>query len=366
MDNNFTSLIQAVVKIIGSYGFAGVLLVLVCYWLVLPEKAEKASAHIYKLLRFFWHGAEKRYIKHDIQSHVNDYVNNFLTKNIKNFKPVNLKLQWVDEVQDEEHFIKSGSLVVRMRVSDNQSRNMVNASMIFIAQNLLPKTKHYISGKQKRSIDLFVANKLFETQKESIVKQFVEDYLVGETSDKKIGDFYEKYYLIDKAGIFFPVFLEEMNFLGEKVFPNRRDNVIFQEVGGLIEFLHKHATRIVGTDSSAPIFSGEYCRFGIVIVGRNAIIAARGQTPYVNHIKALAGKNAETIYLIAPHKNSRFLSELCSDMFLEGIGYEVYNELDYKAVIYKDQDLHEEVSNHLVVLRKKKINHYIRAHNVTT
>jgi hypothetical protein len=235
--------------------------------------------------------------------------------------------------------------------------------MIFIANNLLPKTKQYLSDKQKKSIDLFVANKLFETQKEEIARSFVTEYLIKAHDDKKIASFYEKYFLIDQSGIFFPVFLEEMNFLGEKVFAGKRESKIFTEVNGLIEFLHKHSTRIVGEDSDEPIFSGEYCRFGICIVGRTTKINTEGKKPYLKHIRSLVEKKAETIYLIASSRNSDFLDELCDDIFQENIGLEIYNQLNYSALIYKDKSTTKPVKNHLVVLRSKHINHYIRESN---
>ena len=342
------------------YGVIAVLVCILLYWLFFPDKAEKVSSQMYRILSFIWKDGRKQYITHNVQGHVNDYVNNFLSKKLKNFQPVNLDLVWIDEDQSEDAFMKKGKLVVKMRMHDDQNKNLVNASMIFIANNLLPKTKHYLSDKQKKSIDLFVASKLFETQKEEIARSFVTEHLIRGHDDKKVAGFYEKYFLIDQSGLYFPVFLEEMNFLGEKVFAQQRKNKIFEEVSGLIEFLHRYSSRIVGEDSDEPIFSGEYCRFGICIVGRSFKITVEGQKPYIKHIKTLASKNAETIYLIAPSKNTEFLDALCNEDLLNEVGYEIYNTMNYNAIIHIDKSTTKKVKNHLVVLRKTHINHYVR------
>lgn len=345
------------------YGLVAILLAIILYWLFFPDKAEKVSSQVYRVIGLVWKGGKKQYITHNVQGHVNDYVNNFLSNKLNNFQPVNLSIEWVDEDQTNDAFMKKGKLVVKMRMQDDQNKNLVNASMVFIANNLLPKTKHYLSDKQKKSIDLFVANKLFETQKEEIARSFVTEHLIKGHEDKKVADFFEKYFLIDQSGIFFPVFLEEMNFLGEKVFASKRSSKIFEEVAGLIDFLHRYSQRIVGEDSDEPIFSGEYCRFGICIVGRAVKINTEGQKPYLKHIRSLASKKADTIYLIASSKNSDFLDNLCDQDFLGEIEFDVYNKVDYSALIFTNKDTNKKVKNHLVVLRRKQVNHYIRENN---
>lgn len=358
--NNYQGALDTALTAVRDYGLVGLLAGIIIYWLLFPEKAEKVSSQLYRISRKFWKGAERKYITHDIQSHVNDYVNGFLSQKIKNFMPLNVKVDWIDENQTEESFISNNKLVIRMRSSDNQNKNLVNASMVFISQNLLHKAKHYISGRQKRSIDLFVANKLFETQREDIVKQFIEDFLLEETDDKKIAELFDKYDSIDVAGIFFPVFLEEMGFLGEKVFANKKDVVIVQEVGGLIDFLKKHSDRIVGSDNNQPIFQGKYCRFGIVIVGRSLKMEKEGQRPYINHIKTLCENNAETIYLIAAEKNEDFVREISTSSLLTKENFDVYNEIKYRATIHKQDGTDLPVNNYLLVLRKNKVSHYIK------
>ena len=323
-----------------------------------PEKAEIASGQFYRFLRCCYKGAEKRYIAHDTQGRVNDFVNNFLTKEIKDFSPVNLKLVWTSETFSKETFLKDNTFIVRMRKSDNQNQNIVNASMFFIAYNVLSKAKKYISIRQKESIDLFVAKKLFEREKECLMSQFVQDYLIEKTNDEKIGSFFEKYHYIDTAGLFFPVFIQEMHFLGEKVFAQRKNETICKEVNGLIEFLDKYSLRKIGDKSVDSKFNGSYCKFGMMIVGIGDRIKKEGHQPYKKHLEYLQNSGAESVYLIGDSKNKDFIESLCAELCGSNLKFTIYNQKKYSAVITFKDGTKERRSTYLVVLRKDNIEHY--------
>ncbi|MDO8497554.1 MAG: hypothetical protein Q7S61_03340 [bacterium] len=341
-----------------SYGLFGVLVLIVIYWLILPEKAEIVSGQLYRLLRNIWSGAEKKYIAHDTQGRVNDYVNNFLSKEIKDFEPINVQLDWVEETYLPEAFFNDGKLIVRLKQSDNQNRNFVNASLVFIAQNVLRKAKRYISDKQRESIDLFVAKKMFEKEKDDVMTQFVDDYLSEKIDDEKVGAFFEKYHYIDTAGLFFPVFIQEMSFLGEKVFAQRKDQTIYQEVNGLIEFLDKYSVRKIGDTSIDSKFNGLYCKFGMMIVGIGGRIKSEGSSPYETHLEYLQSSGVESIYLIGDSRNKEFIDSICSSLCGGRLKFGVYNTKEYSATITYQDGTKENKGNYLVVLRKNQVEHY--------
>jgi len=346
------------IKTILEYGIPGILFSLLTYWLFFPEKAVIASSQLYGLLRKIFKGAEKKYITYDIQGRVNDYVNNFLSKEIKDFNPINISLDWVNDQETEESFFKKGKLVVRMRMGDNQNQNFVNSTMVFLSQNVLTKAKKYISTKQKESIDLFIAKKLFEKEKEEVMHQFISDYLIKKTDDDKIGAFFEKYHFIDIAGLFFPVFIQEMSFLGEKVFANRKDQTIYTEVNGLINFLDNYSLRKIGDNTIPTKFNGLYCKFVIMIVGVSDKVKQKGEKPYVNYLNYLKSSGIETIYLIGDVKNKDFMNVLVENVYNEKSNFSLYNNKRYEAIItYKDEKK-EKKNSYLIVLRKNKIEHY--------
>lgn len=342
---------------ISIYGITpGLIILFLVYLLFYPEKFEKLSSIIWKYLRLVYKGAEKKYITHDIQSRVNDYISSSLSKELVGFSPVKLKVEWVDEDQSEEEFISKGKIVLRMRKSDNQNKNFVNASMVFVAQNLLRKAKCYISARQKESIDLFACKKIFEKEKHEILDQFVQDFLLVKNDDKKIANYFERYDFIDKAGLFFPVFVQEMTFLGEKVFAKKRESAIIKEVNELIEFLLKYSQRKIGEENNSLEFTGSYCRFAIIIIGRSRKIISEGKDPYVNRLKKLADCGAESLYLIGNYKNEQFIHNIIESM--TNSKFFMFNSKKYKAVLNYEDGSSRDVKNYLVVLRSKQIKTY--------
>ncbi len=83
----------------------------------------------------------------------------------------------------------------------------------------------------------------------------------------KIRRFYDQFNTIDNYGVFYPVLLQELYFLSMKVFGGPKDDKIITEVTNLIDFLEKVASRNIGEEIPLD-FTGEYCRFVIVIIGK--------------------------------------------------------------------------------------------------
>ncbi|MCK5465946.1 hypothetical protein KAI56_00395 [Candidatus Parcubacteria bacterium] len=325
-----------------------------------PDRFEKFIALVYKILSKIFKTVpviRKKYIQHDFQSRANSFVNGFLKKEIKGFIPIKLKVEWVSDNEIPKSFLENGKMIVRMRKDDNENKNFVNASMIFIAENLLIKAKRYISKKQKESIDLFVGKKIFEKEKEDVVKEFIEDFLHPKIEEKVVDNLFVKYQSIDNKGLFFSVFIQEMTFLGEKVFNNRKDNLIITEVTNLIEFLNNYSKRKIREEIDNK-FSGNYCKFGMIIIGKTDKIYEQGSTPYKRYIEEFAKLNLETLYLIGDIKNKDFIKDfVCGSTFLKEINFVIFNEKEYVGEICDAQECWK-VKNYLLVIRNNAIKHY--------
>lgn len=351
--------IKSIFKSLGWILF-GILFILVVFFI---DKIERFVALIYKILSKIFKTIpwiHKKYIKHDFQSSINNFSNGFIKNEIKGFKPINIKVDWVDENQIPESFLKEGKLIVRMKKNSNDNKNFVNAVMVFISESVLPKAKKYISKKQRESIDLYVAKKMFDKKNEDIAIEFVQDYLQPKMEDEKIDNFFAKYEGIDKAGLFFPVFIQEMIFLGNKVFNNRRDDSIIIEVTNLINFLDRRASKKVGQDMDGRFF-GEYCKFAVVLVGKVDKIYAEGVRPYKKCIERFIKSGSETLYLVGDIKNKDFIKDfVCNDEFLGEIDFKIFNEKKYTTEICNKEKCWKN-DNYLLVVRKNKINHYFQS-----
>lgn len=323
------------------------------YFVKHPEAVEKWAAIFYKIGKYIWKTSEYQYVKYDIQSKVNTYSAH-LAKEVPNLSPASVVIHWIDENQTREQFIKNDKFIIRMHKSANQNKNLVNASMAFISGVLLRKAKAYIAKYQKDSIDLYVAYKLFEEQKADILEQFVQDFLRDGLDRDKVGKLYDNFFDIGRAGIFFPVFMLEINFLGEKVFARGADKEkIYKEVTDMIALLHNYSRRKYD-EKGTNEFVGTHCKFAIRILGKRIKIEGEGKRIYINNLKKIS-HDIETIYLIGNIDNKLFIKSVINEC---GLDYSIYMEKDYSAIIKGKDGEDFPVDNYIAVLRNNKITMY--------
>lgn len=320
--------------------------------LLAPEKIEKWSALLWKALSKLggvFRSAQKRYVKHDLQGRINEFVKS-LRKQLPSVADTRFKVDWIDPMLDRKAFVDRGEIIMRLRRDDPYDHNFVHGSYLFVSEMLLKKTKRYISPSQKEALDLFVCSKLLEQEKPAVVSFFLDEYLHPgtELTKSKVAIYVDDFAIIDKGGLFFPVLAQELEFLGEKVFGRRREDQIIKEVDGLVHFLKPIATRTVG-DQSDLRHDGSYCRFAIVIVGKPSKLLT-SIDPYVGYIRgSLQPKQTETIYLLGRAENERRLQELCDRV---GDAYDCCHRVKFSSFL-RYSDRRELALQHLTVLRLK-------------
>lgn len=325
------------------------------YFIKNPEKFEKWIAILCSCFRYISKSAEKTYIKFTVQSVVNGFIAD-LSKEVPNIGANFVKLNWIDEGMTEEQFFHAGQLVVRMRKSTSKNRNIVNATAIFVSQALMPKAKSYIANYQKEAIDLFATTKILSKGEAALLSEFVELYLRESLEKEKVNDLYGKFEEIHRMKLFFPVFITELNFLGEKVFGKKKqDKDIYDEVNRLTNFLLLYSKRKEHEEVTSD-FDGAYCKFAIRIVGKYGKILREGEQTYLNNIDKLEG-DVETLYLLGNISNHEFIDSIVQRLILSG-KYTLYNTKDFVAKIKNKEGKEMKVSSHLVVLRSTSIRLY--------
>lgn len=323
----------------------------VVFWLINnPDKAERLLAWICRAFKWISRKAEHQYVKYNVQATINSFVM-LIKKNLPTYDVRTVKLEWVDANITQEQFINSNQLVIRMHKSTVPNRDIVNATVAFVSHSLLLKAKRYIAQYQKDAVDLFASIKILETENNpQLISEFVDMYLYNAMENDKVNELYAQFENIHKAGLFFPVFIAEMTFLGDKVFGkaiNRSD--IYDEVKCLASFLNVFSRRKISEDSTLD-HNGNYCKFAIRIVGKNAKIMSQGKDVYLNNIGKLS-EEMETLYLLGDQSHEKFINEIVDDLKKER-NYILYNTKKYDAVIKSIQGEDFEVHSYLVILRK--------------
>lgn len=345
MNINITFSITIGLFSLGTLGFIG-------YILKEPDKFEKVIRLIAKMFRYFSKKAELLYVKYDIQSSLNSFIIT-IKRNVPNLSITKIKLEWIDENITQEQFIKSGQLVLRMHNSRNPNRNLVNATVAFVSCSLLIKAKYYLANYQKTAIDLFASHKILRKDNPEAVGELIDCYLREAMDNKKINLLYTQFTHIDSVGLFFPVYINELNFLGEKIFGTAvNKNEIFEEVNRLAAFLNNYSNRKLSQDIISE-FTGNHCKFAIRIVGKKYKVDTEGSRIYINNILKIHS-NVETIYLIGDLKNKVFIDNVVAEC-LKAIPYRIYNNKKYKAKIKDYNGNIYECDSYLVILRSNNV-----------
>jgi len=329
------------------------LLGLFIYYMKNPEKFEKLIALISKYLKIIFKKFDYSYIKFDLQGKINDYLKK-VSKKVKHIDIRKINIKWIrPEDQEIKDYIENGELIIRLKKGENQNENIVIASMAFISCAFLKKAKSYVSKSQRESIDLYACYDLLKEEKSEILDQFVQDFMKEKMDDIKIAEYFEKYHEVDKVGLFYPVFIQELTFLGEKVFAIKRDSQkIYEEVTSLTNYLFKYSQRKLNEETISD-FNGHYCKFALRIIGKKFKIDNLGKKTYTNNLERLP-KDFETVYLIGSTGNKEFIGEVFNTCANRCNLLKMTDE-HYKAKI-KDRNGNEfEVDAYMLIARSNKV-----------
>ena len=307
-------IIKQILAWLGALTPPGLLLV---YLLLYPEKIEKLSSLLWRFLNnfsTFFKFAHKQYVKHDLQSRVNEYAR-ILSKEAPFLASTRVHVEWVGSEVTRDSFLEDNKVILRLRRDDSEDLNFVHGTYMFVSTGLLYQVKKYLSQSQRKAVDLYATTNLIEREKPSVKGYFLDNYLHPELADtnSKVARFFDAFAKIDNGGYFYPVLLQELDFLGQKVFGARKDDQIIVVVNSLIEFLEPIAIRQVGEEGNLD-FRQQYCRFAIMIVGRSYKLTREGDV-YIDFIrKHLIPEKIETLYILGLWKNRHIITNICKTL----------------------------------------------------
>jgi hypothetical protein len=334
---------------------------ILAYLLFFPEKIEIWSSLIWKAIshiKAFATIGRKRYVKHDLQGRLNRFTRG-LSDEAPYLTAKRVQVQWT-EAQDvtRKGFLQEGKVIVRLRRDDPTEANFVHATYLFVSISLLHRLKRYVSPSQKQAVDLKVTTDYLRAEKPRAVGLFLDEYLHPKTSKAgaKIPELLASFEKIDEGGLFYQVLLQELEFLGDKVFlgAKHRNTKVIVEVTKAIEFLERVARRTIGEE--VPLyFDGTYCCFAIMIAGKRLKMTPSGEV-YVKHIeKNLIPKDIETLYILGMWENRNIIDNVCAaveDTFERYRTHRSKVTLTYKD---GDQERRESREQYLTILRRRGI-----------
>lgn len=349
MENQFLQIF--LVWLVTTFGTAGLILFIV---IVFPGILNKTISSYWALIEkigILYSKANKGKIKYSIQGKISDFSFELYDK-LPEFQAPAIKVEWIDQNVTRKAFIENNVAVIKLCRDDPKNENLVNGTMLYVSDILLRKSGRYLSQSQKNAVELFVGYKLLGKEREDVLNSFVDSYLYPGINAKnpKISDYFDRYKNIDEFNFFIPIYLQEIIYLGEKVFGKRREDYIYKEVDDSLSFLEMYASRRIGEKVDQNCFDGNTCKFSIMIVGMKEKVIQEKHQIYIQHIREnLIPIGIETIYVLGPINNRHFIDQIAQKV--QDTYKKIYS-LDYESYTLRPDGTRKPVFTNLTVLRK--------------
>lgn len=291
--------ISSLIAIFGMSGWAVVGFIVV-YFSLNPEKIDKWIAIITRLFAWLGYRIESTYIARDVQSRVNEFVNQLETE-VDGITPYQLKIEWVKaEEVSEEAFIRGNEVVVVMNCHKNQDKNFVKAVMAYLSKGIIPKARGHVDKKVVRSVDLFMGQKIIGQRNiGSALDYFLEEEFEPIIKkDEKIKEYVSKMSDLDEQGVFHRILLREFLYVGRKMYGELPKSEVKRETSEFLKFLWNIIAK-EGRKDVPLIFLGEKIRVDIVLMALPSKVMFHGIKPYTKAVEKCIDAGCDRVYLLA-------------------------------------------------------------------
>ncbi len=272
-----------------------------------PNKVDKYISLVTRPIFIVTNWWSKTYIGSEVSYQVTEFFNRHVIKNIANQRNVKIEVHWVlddkDPILDEDN-----TIIVCLKKDKDQTRNILKAAEISIPiitySNLRLNVKAYLAS----SIDLVslrnLASKLGNHGKYAFKKYFLDPRLI---EDERIPGLYQKLVEVDNRGYFVPIFLNELEYVGDGLFAEGDTSDYTNEIVGFMEYLIQIARIEVGDDVKQWSYFTKLFNAGIILLANNERMITQGTKPYLDRITKQLKQGHESIYIISEENSWDFL-----------------------------------------------------------
>jgi len=339
-------------------GSGTTLLLGLCLLIKYPDHVQKWVGMISRAFNFIFKRTEYFSTKWEIEGKLNCFADSLETEGGVPYKK--LEIQWTARNEEEKIAFEDGQTIVVMRDRNHRNKNFVHAAYFYTSEILLRNTKRKLSKHLKTSIDLFSTKKIIQEQNKAALNQFMNDYLIPNVDKhEKVQKYIERFNRIEAIGLYFPILIQELTYLGNKVYLSTPKQKVLGEVEKLIQFLEKWSEREVGQLTQEE-FTGKYTKCSIKIV---ASIYSRNLDKIDNQkkriTKAFTG-GCENVYIIgnAERKSKKFINKVVKAAIKSNDALRVIKNSTFIAKI-KNGDKKKLIPSYLVHIRNPEAIEYL-------
>jgi transcription antitermination factor NusA-like protein len=290
-------------------GGGTIMAVVVVIWVLNNlEKAQKIVGWFYRTFSWVYKKCEYGNVAINVQATVNT-VGAVLDREAPGILPHPMRIEWAKTARAAEAFLRDGQIVVAMDYSPNRDRNLVVSTLAYLGKGLLPRARPYIDKTLMRATDFTVAKGIFmSTRKGLPVQFFFENYVQPEIEkDPRLRDDCTLLDRVESAGFLSRIFLPQLQYVGDKLFPATPDETTQLESRDFARFVEEIATRESGVKSDLT-FARSRIRTSVLLVAREET-RVFGTAAYARRVKMCLDRGIEHIYICARKAQNISLAE---------------------------------------------------------
>jgi hypothetical protein len=278
----------------------------------------------------FW--AERSTISTSLQGTINTYAGT-INDESAGLLPHRMKVNWV-EPMNRDAFLKSDQVIVCLEGSENQSRNLARATMLYVADDLLRDSRRFVYPSLMKSTDFVVTRKILASAGNIAALKCLNEELIEPAiqGNAELEPTIASLQRADSIGLLTRVMLRTFRDLSGLLPPSAANSASEEETMKFFEIIEKLATKEKGVDVD-PTLNGEIIRVAIMQVAR---AEAEGSTdPYVNFAFRCRQDNLTVLYVVARGLANTTLADWVVDDVVKRNYYRKEEDSKYSFVSMK-------------------------------
>jgi len=275
-----------------------------------PEYGEKIFYYLIRLIPFTFSWKKRKIIEKEIHAYITEEIKS-VNSEAYGFKilPKGIKIEWVLKKKGEI-IIEENEIVIRLGSRVNPCENFVDALILYLANSFMPNERIYLDPALYEASKFQIAISMLRKRTGEHYRVFIEKYYKSALEKyKEILNYSEKLEIIEKSGLFTPVFLPALSFYTNKWIFQRKppSSEIQQEVSELLDFINNIAAKkeYEATTGEEPslTYRGRHLKIGIILVARKELAKRFDYKPHFkmgkkklkyNDILFVAGRGRNT------------------------------------------------------------------------
>lgn len=312
-----------------------ILLGLLIYFLINPEKVEKWGKIFSRFFSFASKKIEKHYIAKDIELGINSFRKD-INNECKDLIPYETEIRFIKpssfKKESTEHF--EDKVIIFMKDRHNQDENFVNAAMMSTEQTVIPNSRYYIDPLVMKSVDLQYVKNLIISKNKNKLSCYIDNFFAPEIEkSKEIEKNIQVLEKLTEQGVFTRILLQELKDYGLLFYPKSSNRSIIEESKEFFNVISELAYKKQHEDVRLS-FIGSFLKIGFVLVGiATKVFTPRGIniSPYKQRIFKYEKDGIKTVYLLAWSVNTIAAKKLSEVLELIPERFEKISESSFKV-----------------------------------